>query len=42
VCYLTVPSDIEIYEFGSDYLLGKEEVERGVETVVAYDIRRDG
>lgn len=38
VCRLEVPSNLEVFEFGANYLLGKEENELGVETVVQYEM----
>lgn len=38
-CRLAVPQYLQVYEFGSDYLVGEEQGEFEVEIVTVYDVR---
>ena len=38
LCRLRAPADLDVYEFGSDYVLGKSEGDLGVEVVVLHDL----
>lgn len=37
-----VPHDLEVYEIGADYLLGRQRIENGVEQIVMYSLDRRG